>query len=235
MIRHELENAGFYEAEAVARCILKRHPDSGCLTESEFFAAKLIAELLELDENLEINPEEIATAVLSGEDKLLKIVFCLRDFGFTPDEMRELFQNDNSMLNVSVDSIKEITAYLKGLGICRATVRDVLYDALKIGFDEVKSRCETVLEYFSFKTLKKLSNGYLFCSKHTSPKECIRYAVSRCGVNKAEKLLTQNEMLLFWYKDEEERQNPFQTQHAHALELIEKGNVKKVRIAKTRE
>ena len=220
MIRRELEKAGFYEAEAVARCILKRHPEMGGLTESEFLAAKLIAELLELDYNIEINSEDIATAVLSGEDKLLKIIFCLRDFGFTPDEIRELFQNDNSMLNVSVENIKEITAYLKGLGICRATVRDVLYDALKIGFDEVKSRCETVLEYFSVKTLKKLS--YLFCSKHTSPKECIRYAVSVCGVNKAEKLLTENEMLLFWYKDEEERQNPFQTQHAHALELIEK-------------
>lgn len=222
MIRRELEKAGFYEAETVARCILKRHPEMGCLTESEFLAAKLIAELLELDYNIEINSEDIATAVLSGEDKLLKIVFCLRDFGFTPDEMRELFQNDNSMLNVSVENIKEITAYLKGAGICRPVIRDVLYDALKIGFDEVKSRCETVLEYFSVKTFKKLSEGYLFCSKHTSPKECIHYVISRCGVKRAEKLLTQNEMLLFWYKDEQERQNPFQTQHAHALELIEK-------------
>lgn len=220
-IAKQLEETGFPGSDKVAMYLAENYPDISEFDEDKLFAAKLVLELGEFDNEDEFSPGVIGQLIMRGSDEILKVGFYLNEFGFSTCEISDIFRKSPSFFLSDISNIREIVKRLKSFKLPRELIKSNLSDAVSIGTDETEKRAATALKYFSQKTFEMLAKGFLFYPYRTAPSECIEYAVSKLGLEKAEHLFLENEMLLYWYKDKYERENPFQTQHAHALEIIE--------------
>lgn len=220
-IEKQLEKLNFPQSYEVAMCMTEICPEISELDADMLETARLISEIGELSEQDEISPVSFAMLIKRGSDSFMKVCFYLKTQGFSINEISDTVRVSPAFFNTEISDLKEITKCLKSFKLPRAIRKDNLVFCASIGADELKNRAETVLKYFSEEVLEEMANGFLFYPVRTNPVECIEYAVSKLGKEKAMKMFLENEMVLYWYKDEYERNNIFQTQHARALLVID--------------
>lgn len=222
-ITKQLKNIGVPDAQGIAMIIADSYGDKMELTKEEIKTAQFILNFIEEREERSVDSLSIARGICSDLKEIKRVYVSFYKIGYSKDEVYEFYKKTPSIYTYTVQEFEELNEYLYELGLSPVEVKDVFLKTVRIGYEETKARCETVLKYFDNKMVYELGKDFLFYAYYTDPIDCIEYIVDRLGLNGAEKILNNEPMLLFLWKDKYQRNDwTHGPQHKEALELIEK-------------
>jgi len=222
-ITKQLEKIDFPEARNVSMYITECDKTKLELTDAEIDTAKYIMKLIGGNDNARIHSDSIAKAIRADCAELKMVYDYLMQLGYSNEKLQEFYSKNQSILCYALKEITEQYEYLLKTGLTTEQIKELFLDTIYIGPYSLKERCEVVLKYFDKKMIYILGKQYLFYGYYTDPVDCIEYVVKRLGIEKAEKILREQDMLLYLWKEKYQRNDwTHGPQHREALELIEK-------------
>jgi len=222
-ITKQLKNIGVPDAQGVAMIIADSYGDKMELSEEELKTAQFMLNFIEEREERAVDSLSIARGICSDLKEIKKVYVSFYKIGYSKEEIHEFYKRTPSIYAYTVIEFEKLNMYLCELGLSPIEVKDVFLKAVRIGYDETKARCETVLKYFDKKMVYELGKNFLFYAYYTDPIDCIEYIVDRLGLKLAENILNNEPMLLFLWKEKYQRNDwTHGPQHKEAMELIEK-------------
>lgn len=222
-ITKQLEGIGFPDANDVAMYIMEAEQSRLELSYAEMESACYILELINSKGNARVHPGPIARAICKECSEIKKVYNFLVQVGYSKEKLQDFYSKEQSILYYDLENIKKQYEYLGEVGLTSEQVKELFLDTVYIGPSEVKERCETVLRYFDEKMIYHLGNRFLFYGYYTDPVDCIEYVVDRLGIEKAEEIFLEQDMLLYLWKERYQRDDiSHGPQHREAMALIEK-------------
>lgn len=222
-ITKQLDTIEFPDGKDVAMYIMEDKKTKLELSETEIETAKYILNLMGTSGDVRVHPGPVAYGICSDCEEIKKVYEFLIGIGFSKEQLQKYYSKDQSAFCYKCIDLEKQFDYMKNIGLSQEQVLDVFLDTIYLGYDETKQRCETVLKYFDIQMVYTLGNRYLFYGYYTDPVDGIEYMVERLGIEKAKKLLLEQDMILYLWKEKYQRNDwTHGPQHREALDLIEK-------------
>lgn len=219
-IAKQLEELKMPDARHIAMMIADDDCKKEQLTEEECETAKFIMNFI--DENDKpLDFIAIADGICSDFNEIKKVYAAMCKIGYTKEELYKFYQRNPVFFGCTLENLTKTVTYLGEIGFRVDQIKELLLKVLVIGYEEAKARCEEFLTYFDKDMVYQLGKEYLFFPYYTDPIDCLQYIISELGVEGAEKILLNEPMLLFYWKEEWQRDDPTHGfQHNEALKLI---------------
>ena len=227
-ITKQLSGVGFPNAREVAIYITERNKGKIELSDDEIKAALAIKMIAELTEDDSLNAISFAGLITKGSEHILKVCQTLKSLGkdgmgYTKKEVRDAFRKHISVFYLSEQELYKIYTSLRYWGFSDAQIKEIYLDAASLGIDELSKRTSCVARHFPKENIYVLGKQFLFYQYYTDPVDCIDTLVQEFGAIKALEILKQEEMLLYLWKDEFQRDDySHGKQHKEAVAIIEK-------------
>lgn len=222
-ISRQLEEIGFPCESAVAEEINKVHREKEQLSNDEIRTALCIKMISDYNSEDMIDPYHCSYAILRGTTRLFDICKFLKNVGLNKNEVKIAFKRNSQLLMYDLEYLRDSYEILKNYGLNEFQIKEVFVDAVCVGKDECELRCACVRKYFPKEMLYMLAKKWLFYRYYTDPADCIEYLVTELGKGKATELLTNEEGILYLWKEKHQRSDTAHgIQHNEALETIEK-------------
>lgn len=222
-IAKQLDEIGFPDGKDVAMYIMEEDKTKLELSVDEIETAKYILRLIGANGDARVHAGQIANGISTGCEEIKNVYKFLLNVGYSEEQLQKFYSKDQSAFCYKRTNLEKQFDYLEKIGLSHEQVLDVFLDTIYLGYDETKERCETVLKYFDNQMVYTLGKKYLFYGYYTDPVDGIEYIVEHLGVEKAEKLFLEQDMILYLWKEKYQRNDwTHGTQHKEAIQIINK-------------
>jgi len=195
---------------------------------TEFFGAqdqetvnfiKSIVDVQEID-----NPLGFANAFINGKQNIQMVYDCLLKY-YSEIELKEHYSKNFELFSLKIEEVQTLAEYLTSIGIEQEALKAILIKAIILGIDECRERNELVFKHFGddkgFLAFLAKDGGLYYPHYYSDIVGGINYIVEELGVEKARRLLEENEMFLILYRREGYRMQ-YKSIFDEAMEIVER-------------